>query len=131
MSSFVPRASGMSGVIIIVAPFCVAFQDSADDAFTRTSEVSPSASEWASEKVGEQNRLSAFSGLVMKNALVVIYGPTPWFVANAEVIADGQNRSPLFGDSTADSIRTPGWDIGSTQDQPGEARENMPPPVHH
>jgi hypothetical protein len=58
-------------------------------------------------------------------------GPTPRIVANAEVITDGQNRRPQFGDSTADSIKTPGWDIGSTQDQPGEAQENMPPPVRH
>jgi hypothetical protein len=69
--------------------------------------------------------------LVPTNALVVIYRPTPRFVANAEAITDGQNRSPQFGDSTADSIKTPGWDIGSTQDQPGEAQENMPPPVRH
>lgn len=67
----------------------------------------------------------------MINALVVIYGPTPRIVANAEVITDGQNRSPQFGDSTADRIKTPGWDIGSTQDQPGEAQENRPPPVRH
>jgi hypothetical protein len=57
--------------------------------------------------------------------------PTPRIVANAEVITDGQNRNPQFGDSTADRIKTPGWDIGSTQDHPGEALENMPPPVRH
>ena len=75
--------------------------------------------------------VKAVSGLVMRNALVVIYRPTPRFVANAEVITGGQNRSPQFGDLTADSIKTPGWDIGSTQDQPGEAQENKFPPVRH
>ena len=69
--------------------------------------------------------------LVPTNALVVIYGPTPRIVANAEVITDGQKRSPQFGDSTADRIKTPGWDIGSTQDQPVEPQENMPPPERH
>ena len=65
------------------------------------------------------------------NALVVIYGPMPRIVANAEVVTYGQNRNPQFGYSTADRIKTPGWDIGSTQDQPGEAQENIPPPVRH
>ena len=65
---------------------------------------------------------------VPTNGLVVIYGRMPRIVTNAEVITDGQNRKPQFGDSTADRIKTLGWDIGSTQDQPGEAQENMPPP---
>src|ERR1700736_1010897 len=64
---------------------------------------------------------------VLINGLVVIYGPTPRIVASAEVITDGQNRSPQFRDSTADSIKTPGLDIGSTQDWAVELEENMFP----
>ena len=44
-----------------------------------------------------------------------------------KVITDGQNRSPQFRDSTADSIKTPGRDIGSTQDWAVELEENMFP----
>lgn len=78
---------------------------------------------YASKESNEQASLKP----VLINALVVICGRTPRIAASAEVITDRQNRSPQFRDSTADSIKTLGRDIGSTQDWAVELQENMFP----
>jgi hypothetical protein len=64
-----------------------------------------------------------------KHARNNLRADNPRILANAEVITDGQNRSPGLARFDNAGIKTPGRDIGSTQDQAVEAQENMSPPV--